>query len=131
MKFGSKIIRSVFFFFLFFALWGCVDNAGKTPEPTKPGVSKEPAMGTLLVRVLDSDLAETPVPDVEITVTPDSLVKTTDSNGKAMFDVPQGTYYVNADVCCIGPGFLHYHIPVIVREKDTVTVKLRACSMCL
>lgn len=131
MKCNWKIIRTVFFVFLLFALWGCTDNAGKAPEPTKPVISKEPAIGTLLVRVVDSDVAKTPVPGVEITISPGNISKTTDSGGKAMFDVPRGTYYVDADVCCAGPSYYHYHVPVIVRAKDTVNVQLRACSMCL
>jgi len=94
-------------------------------EPT------ESKLGIISVTVVDNDSEETPVPDVEITITPGDLVKKTDANGNCSFEVDPGSYYVDAEVCCVGPGFIEYHEPVTVVENKTVKVKLTACLSCL
>ena len=83
------------------------------------------------VLVVDNDHQETPIPDVEITITPGNIVKKTNANGIAGFEVAPGHYYVDADVCCLGPGYIHYHEPVAVVENDTTEVKLLGCLACL
>ncbi|RMG66781.1 MAG: carboxypeptidase regulatory-like domain-containing protein [Calditrichaeota bacterium] len=87
--------------------------------------------GFILVRVVDNDAQATPMPGVEITITPGNFVKKTDENGIAIFEVDPGDYVVNAQVCCAGPGFFNYHEPVSVAAGDTARVKLAGCSRCL
>ena len=83
------------------------------------------------VLVVDNDHQETPIPDVEITITPGYIVKKTNANGIASFEVAPGSYYVDADVCCIGPGFIHYHELVAVVMNETTEIKLFGCLRCL
>lgn len=91
------------------------------PTNPKPGV----------ISVLVSDNFLGPVENVDITVTPGDLVQSTDNNGTASFEVEPGDYYVDADVCCVGPGWIEYHVPVTVTGNDTVEVKLGACLACV
>lgn len=96
--------------------------------------NKEPAestTGIIAVSVNDNDIDETPVPDVEITITPGDIVNTTTANGIATFEVDPGDYFVNAAVCCVGPGNIIYHEPITVISNKTVEVKLTACLRCL
>ncbi len=109
---------SVLFCSLFFYSISC-DNA-----PT------EYELGVISVVVVDNDLNETPVPNVEITVTPINIVQRTDSNGICNFEVEPGDYIVNAEVCCLGPGFIVYHVPVQVMEDRTSSIELEACLSC-
>jgi hypothetical protein len=89
------------------------------------------ATGTISVSVVDNDPAETPIPGVEITLTPLNIKKATDAHGMCVFPVSVGDYYVEADVCCAGPGNIHYHESVTVVENDTTTIKLTGCLSCL
>jgi len=118
MKYIIKFIISVLFCFLFFYSISC-DNA-----PT------ESELGVISVIVVDNDLNGTPVPNVEITVTPINIVQKTDANGRCNFDVEPGNYFVDAEVCCAGPGNIEYHVPVKVIENKTAEVKLLACLSC-
>ena len=71
------------------------------------------------------------VADVEITLTPINLVLNTDKNGLAVFKVPPGDYFVDAHVCCAGPGNIDYHLPVAVQVDRTTEVELGACLECV
>lgn len=115
MKKYSKYIYLAFFIFLVFQLVYC----NKDPMESKSGV--------ISVSVIDNNTEETPVPDVEITITPGNIVKTTDANGLCSFEVGPGEYYVDAEVCCIGPGDIQYHELVAISENETTEVKLLAC----
>jgi len=86
--------------------------------------------GIISVSVIDNDAEQTPVPDVEITIAPGDITGKTDSSGTASFKVDPGDYYVDADVCCMGPGFIQYHEPVSVLAGDTAEVELSACLRC-
>ena len=72
-----------------------------------------------------------PVENVEIFLEPDSILKVTDNDGKAFFKVKAGDYFIDADICCLGPGFIKYHEPVNVVKNDTVKIELKACLLCL
>ena len=118
MKFKIKLIISALFYLFFFNSISC-DNA---PTETK--------LGVISVIVVDNDLNETPVPNVEITITPIDIVQKTDSNGICNFEVEPGNYFIDAEVCCSGPGNIEYHVPVKVIENKTADVKLLACLSC-
>jgi hypothetical protein len=109
---------SVLFYFLLFSSSSCDDS------------TTESGLGIILVIVVDNDLNKTPVPDVEITVTPIGFVKMTDSTGTCNFEVKLGNYFVDAEVCCQGPGNIEYHVPVNVVESKTFNVNLEACLSC-
>lgn len=101
------------------ALWpGCSD---KNPV--------DATVGFISVLVMDSE--EGPVADVLITVNPGNREARTGENGLAIFAVPPGDYFVDAQVCCIGPRFIPYHEPVTVVKNDTSRVQLNACLRCL
>ena len=118
MKHISKLIMSVLFCFLFFNCISCDDAA------------TEARLGVISVIVVDNDPNKTPVPDVEITLTPINIVQKTDSTGISNFEVEPGNYFVDAEVCCAGPGNIIYHEPVNVVENETTDVKLLACLSC-
>ena len=103
--------------FGFALLHGCSDD----PEG--------PRTGTVSALVIDTSLG--PVADVEVTLSPANLVSRTDQDGLVAFEVPPGDYFVDAKVCCIGPGFIDYHLPVTVREGETAEVTLQACLLCV
>jgi hypothetical protein len=109
---------SALFYLLFFSSISCDDAA------------TESILGTIFVIVVDNDLNGTPVPDVEITLTPINIVQKTDSTGICNFKVEPGNYFVDAEVCCAGPGNIEYHVPVKVIENKTSDVKLLACLSC-
>lgn len=119
MNLFMKLIYSVFLLSLLFFLASC----NKKPTESRTGI--------ITVSVIDNDPEETPVPDVEITVTPGDITKKTNANGIASFEVDPGDYYVDADVCCVGPGYINYHEPITVVANDTVEVELLACLRCL
>jgi len=100
---------------------GCADDP-EAPEAPKPG--------TISALVIDDGLNQ-PVEDVTITVTPGNIVMKTDSNGLAVFEVAPGEYFVDASVCCAGPGGIEYHLSVTVSEGETTRVKMQACLICL
>ena len=89
-----------------------------------------PRTGTISALVIDEGLNQ-PVEDVTITITPGNIVTKTDSNGLAVFEVPPGKYFVDASVCCAGPGGIEYHLSVTVSDGETSRVKLKACLICL
>ena len=119
MQLYIKLIYSVFLIFFLFIFVSCDDE----PIKSKTGI--------ISVSVIDNDPEETPVPDVEITITPGGIVKKTNAKGLCSFEVNPGDYFIDAEVCCIGPGNIHYHEPVVVVENKTVEVKLVACLRCL
>lgn len=116
MRLG-KMIVTVLVLCGFVLLDGCTDD------------TEQPRTGTVTVLVIDEALDET-VSDVSITISPLNLVSLTDENGLAVFKLPPGDYFVDAAVCCVGPGFINYHRPVKVWEGKTVDVRLQACLRC-
>jgi hypothetical protein len=113
-----KLIDSVSFLFLLFLMASC------NKEPAAPQA------GIISVSVIDNDPNQTPVADVEITVTPGDIIRETNANGTASFEVDPGDYFVDADVCCMGPGFIHYHEAVTVAAHQTAELELTACLRC-
>lgn len=91
----------------------------------------ESTIGTILVLVVDNGSEKTPVADVEIIITPGDIKKKTNTLGMVRFEVHEGDYFVDAEVCCLGPGYIHYHEPVTVTANQSVEVKLLACLRCL
>ena len=90
----------------------------------------EPQTGTISVSVVDVS-SNQPVPGVEITLEGTSQTATTDANGIADFEVGAGDYFVDASLCCIGPGFIEYHVAVTVLPGKTADVTLHACLACV
>jgi hypothetical protein len=86
--------------------------------------------GTVVVLVVDNDTSETPIPNIEITLTPINEIKFTDSNGTCNFNVRPGSYYVDAEVCCAGAGNIIFHELINVSENKTTNVKLVGCLSC-
>lgn len=109
-----KLSISIILISLFFFQVSCTDKSS----------------GTLSVSVVDNDPQETPIPDVEITITPGNIVKMTDANGLCTFELDPGDYYVDANVCCLGPGYLEYHELAKVSANETKEVKLVGCLSC-
>lgn len=121
--FMKLFIRSIYSVFLI-SLVSYSISCNKKPT--------ESNMGIISVTVVDNDAEETPVSNVEITLTPGGdLVQMTDGNGICSFEVNPGNYYVDAKLCCAGPGFIEYHEPVSVVDNETVDVRLVACLRCL
>jgi hypothetical protein len=90
---------------------------------------EQPRTGTVSALVIDPSLG--PVADVEITLAPINLVTKTGRDGLAVFEVPPGDYFVDADVCCVGAGSKNYHLPVTVLGGKNVRVELQACLVCV
>lgn len=86
--------------------------------------------GRIIVFVNDNDAEQTPIANVQVTLTPGDIQKQTNENGLCQFDVEAGSYFVNADLCCLGPGFIHYHEPVTVINGDHEEVRITACLRC-
>lgn len=91
----------------------------------------EVGKGALTVAVYDQGDPAIPVPDVEIRVVPGDLVSTTDGNGETRFELSPGDYFVDASVCCAGPGTIDYHEPASVMSERTTEVILPACLACV
>ena len=119
MNLNLKLIKAVCLVSLVFFLAYC--NKERT----------ESTAGIISVSVIDNDSKETPVSDVEITITPGGIVKKTNADGIASFEVDPGDYFVDAAVCCVGPGYIIYHEPITVLANETVEVELSACLRCL
>ena len=119
MKYSSKIIYSLCIGSMLFFFGSC---------KKEPGASDK---GIIFVSVVDNDAGKTPVPNVEIKIMPVEVTGKTNDAGTASFEIDPGDYYVDADVCCIGPGFIQYHEPVTVHAEDTAKVELTACLRCL
>ena len=117
MKIILYLVYSIFLVLLFL-LFACSESTNSE-------------MGTISVYVVDNDPNETPIPNAQITLIPDSLVKETNENGFCSFNVDPGDYFINADLCCIGPGFIHYNEPVTVLRGENKDIKLIACLRCL
>lgn len=105
-------------------VYGCAD------DPEAPETLTPPEPGIISAFVVDENL-NWPVENVTITVTPGNIVMTTNSDGLAVFEVAPGEYFVDASVCCAGPGGIEYHISVKVSEGETKRVKMEACLVCL
>ncbi len=86
--------------------------------------------GTVDVLVVDLSTNQL-VKDVEIEIMPIGLIQKTGEDGKAVFQVEPGQYFVDASVCCIGPGNIQYHELVTVTANKTIEVTLNACLFCL
>ncbi len=82
-----------------------------------------PETGYISVYVYDNS-SESPIPiqNAEITVVPGDLVQLTGVNGRTVFEVDPGEYYVDAEICCFIIFPVVYHIPVTVTKGDTVEV---------
>lgn len=87
-------------------------------------------LGKVAVLVVDNDTSATPIPDIEITLTPLNEVNFTDSSGTCNFNVKSGSYYVDAEVCCAGAGNIEFHVLVKVEANKTSDVKLVGCLSC-
>ncbi len=87
--------------------------------------------GFIVVTVIDS--SGPAVASVEIQIFPSfyDLIAITDDQGVAQFEVAPGDYFVNASVCCQGPGFIEYHVPITVAGGETQAVELQACLACI
>jgi hypothetical protein len=117
----NQIINSMkllLFVFLVVTLISCDDKA------------TESNLGNVEVKVIDNDVASTPVPNVEITLLPLNKIAITDSNGVCNFAVRPGNYLVSGEVCCAGPGLIEYQVRVNVNETRTSIVTLMACLSC-
>jgi hypothetical protein len=93
------------------------------------GACAHPAVGFVVVRVVDPALG--PVAGVEIAIAGAGLAGRTNQEGAAAFEVPPGDYFVDAHVCCAGPGLIDHHEPITVETGKTVAVELRACLRCI
>jgi hypothetical protein len=101
---------------------GLILLPGCNEDPTRP------ATGVLSVSVMDT--SGPPVPDVEVRIVPPGLAAMTDAHGLALFELAPGEYFVVANLCCRGPAFIDYHVPVTVTAGETETVELRSCLTC-
>ena len=118
MNFKNGLIKIPLLSFLLLILISC--NSGPTDS----------SLGVISVTVIDNEDNKTPVPDVLITIVPNNIVQRTDLNGNTTFEIEPGNYFVDAEVCCLGPGNIIYHEPVTVVENETVDVELEACLSC-
>ena len=112
-----KVI-SVIVFLIFFYQISCSDEV----------INNE--TGVISVLVVENDSSESPIPDIEITLTPINEVMFTDTTGTCNFNVRPGSYYVDAEVCCAGAGNIIFHELVKVAENKTSNVKLVGCLSC-
>ena len=91
----------------------------------------QPQTGFISVTVTDNNPSQLPVEGVKIEIAPIHLVLTTNEDGLAVFEVAPGDYFVDAQVCCVGPGWIDYHVPVTVTAGETFEVELKACLSCV
>ena len=96
---------------------GCTDQGGSLP-------------GVIEVVVEDGSTPPGALPPFEVVLTPPGNVSQTDSTGRTRFVVPAGRYVVNAELCCVGPGFIEYHEHATVGAGETVEVRLFSCLVC-
>ncbi len=54
-----------------------------------------------------------------------------DAEDDPLFEVVSGDYFVDANVCCQGPGLINYHVPVTITDGETEIVDLQACLVCV
>lgn len=90
--------------------------------------TNQPEQGYISVQVTDE--RDAAIADVDIFIVPDSSSIKTDANGMAFFTLETGDYFIDASICCIGPGFFNYHEPVTVERDDTVKLELEGCTAC-
>ena len=86
-------------------------------------------MGTIYVLVVDTN--NEPVSGIKITITPDSLTKSTNEKGVCTFDVVQGSYYVSARLSGPGPAIKTVHELIEIESRKTVKLKLITCPGCV
>ena len=60
-----------------------------------------------------------------------NLVGKTDREGTVVFQAARGSYFVDASVCCVGPGMIEHHEAVRIVVGQTVEVELHACLVCV
>jgi hypothetical protein len=101
---------------------GLVLLAACNEDPTRPA--------TGLISVTVKDVLGPPVADVEVRIVPLGLDAMTNARGRALFEVAPGDYFVDASLCCQGPGFIEYHVPVTVTAGESEAVELRSCLAC-
>jgi len=118
VKLIIKLIESSILCLIIFNQISCSDEVTDTE------------LGTVTVLVVDNDPSSTPIPDIEITLTPINKVEFTDSSGSCSFNVKPGNYFVDAEVCCAGVSNIVFHEMVRVDENKTSTVKLVGCLSC-
>lgn len=94
------------------------------------GACAHPSVGFVSVHVVNGPSRQ-PVADVDVSITGSDQVSKTDRDGIAAFEIPPGNYFVDARVCCAGPGFIDYHVPITVETGKTVPVELEACLECI
>jgi hypothetical protein len=119
MRSYKRVLFIILIISIFYVLVSCNDR------------SLESTTGTISISVVDNDSANTPIPDVEITVTPGNVVKKTDANGACSFDLPPGDYHIDAHVCCVGPGTIDYYKLVTVLKNEIKEVTLKGCLSCV
>jgi len=116
-------MKSVRYTVILLLALGCILVAGCDEDPTRPPT------GIISVTVIDFD--GPPVSGVAIRVVPADRTAMTDAQGIAMFQLAPGDYFVDASLCCMGPGFIEYHVPVTVIAGETETVELQSCLACV
>jgi hypothetical protein len=84
--------------------------------------------GFISVSVVDS--SGPPVSGVEVRIAPLGLTAMTDAQGVASFKLAPGDYFVDASLCCRGPAFIDYHVPVTVTASERASVRLQSCLTC-
>ena len=84
--------------------------------------------GFISVSVVDN--TGPPGSDVEVRIAPLGLTAMTDAHGVALFKVAPGDYFVDASLCCRGPAFIDYHVPVTVTASERESVELQSCLTC-
>ena len=85
--------------------------------------------GTIYISVVDTGGG--PVPNKEIIIMPDSLVKTTNVNGVCLFELKPGNYYVTAHLSRPGPADFFYNELVRIEKNKTLKIKLTTCPSCV
>jgi hypothetical protein len=114
---GSRVTLTVLLAVGIALLGGCTDQGGSLP-------------GVIEVVVEDAVTRPGALPPFDVVLTPLGDVSQTDSTGRARFVVPAGRYVVNAELCCVGPGFIEYHEDVTVAAGETAEVLLFSCLAC-
>jgi len=85
--------------------------------------------GRISVTVVDISTVQ-PMPGIAVTIAGTGLSAETDAAGAALFTVEVGDYFVDARVCCVGPGLIDHHVPVSVAVGETAAVTLHGCTSC-
>lgn len=88
------------------------------------------SLGFVSVSIIDTSTL-LPVPNVVVAISGTGHSATTGKDGSVRFELTPGKYYVDSNVCCVGPSFKRYHLPIIVESGREIEVSLAACSACL